>query len=459
MSLNKSLAAGALALALPMSAMAASDFKVNGFANAGYAWVDSDETYLFADKDGSFNESSHFGLQMRFSPNEDIPISFVMQLLAKGRFQWEVDADWAFINWQVNEKIGINLGRVKTPFFLISEAYDVGITYPWILPPEEIYGFANVPFTSVTGLSVDYSHYFDETWFNAKLVTGRDNGTVPAMSADIPVEVIRMVTLSLSVGGEAWEARVSASDVEFSMNIADALLALPVATAEKDAAGNAIVTPTALLALINAAEDGDPTAQGMIAAQAGIGVGSLTQGVYDAARAAQTAALAAGFAGGAELEALFGAIPNGQGETEFYSAGFRYDGEQVFFMTELARREIAGVPFPDTTSGFVTLGYRIDKMMPHFTYSFVDTEDSILVNQTQTSAILGLRYDIEPWAALKFEMQYTELGDDNVRESGPLVGSPLPSSGLFNELPDLTTFTGDVPDEVLKLQVALTMVF
>ncbi|MBV1871134.1 MAG: hypothetical protein KUG83_01180, partial [Gammaproteobacteria bacterium] len=71
MSLNKSLAAGALALALPMSAMAASDFKVNGFANAGYAWVDSDETYLFADKDGSFNESSHFGLQMRFSPNED----------------------------------------------------------------------------------------------------------------------------------------------------------------------------------------------------------------------------------------------------------------------------------------------------------------------------------------------------------------------------------------------------
>ena len=459
MSLNKSLAAGALALALPMSAMAASDFKVNGFANAGYTWVDSDETYLFADKDGSFNESSHFGLQMRFSPNEDVPISFVMQLLAKGRFQWEVNADWAFINWQASESLSVNLGRVKLPFFLISESYDVGITYPWILPPEEIYGFSNVPFTSVTGLSLDYTHYFDETWVNAKFISGRDHTTVPAMSADIPVEILQFFGAAFAIGGEAWEARLSASKVEFSMNIADALLALPVATAGKDAAGNAIVTPTALLAMINAAEDGDPTAQGMIAAQAGIGVGSLTQGVYDAARAEQTAALAAGFAGGAELEALFGAIPNGTGNAEFYSAGFRYDGDKLFFMTEAARRSVRGVPFPDTNSGFFTVGYRIDKMMPHFTYSVLDTEDSILVNQTQTSAILGLRYDIEPWAALKFEMQYTELGDDNIRESGPLMGSPLPSTGLFNELPDLTTFTGDVPDEVLKLQVALTMVF
>ncbi|MBL4606538.1 MAG: hypothetical protein JKY01_01750, partial [Pseudomonadales bacterium] len=46
MSIKKSLAAGALALALPMSAMAATDFKINGFANAGFTWVDSDETYL-----------------------------------------------------------------------------------------------------------------------------------------------------------------------------------------------------------------------------------------------------------------------------------------------------------------------------------------------------------------------------------------------------------------------------
>ena len=451
MSLKKSLAAGALALALPMSAMAASDFKVNGFANAGYTWVDSDETYLFADKDGSFNESSHFGLQMRFSPNEDVPISFVMQLLAKGRFEWGVDADWAFINWQVNESFAVNVGRVKLPFFLISEAYDVGITYPWILPPEEIYGFSNVPFTSVTGLSLDYSHYFDETWVNGKFFTGRDNTSVPAMSADIPVEVIQLYGLALSVGGEAWEARLSASNVEFSMNIADALLALPVATGLKDEVGNNILTPAATLALINAAEAGDATAAGTLAAF----------GIADpaAARPGTVAALAAGFGAGAELEALFGAIPNGFGKAGFYSLGFRYDGDQVFFMTEVARRQISGVPFPDTTSGFFTLGYRIDKMMPHFTYSILDTEDSILVNQTQTSAILGLRYDIEPWAALKFEAQYTELGDDNVRDSGPLMGSTLASTGLFNELPDLRTFNGDVPDEVLKFQVALTMVF
>ena len=115
--------------------------------------------------------------------------------------------------------------------------------------------------------------------------------------------------------------------------------------------------------------------------------------------------------------------------------------------------------FPDNDTGFATLGYRIGKYMPHITYSMIDSNDSILINQSQSSVIAGLRYDVQPWAALKFELQYTELGDDNTREHGPLVGSALPSIGLFDEQPDLVTFVADVPDELVKAQIAFSMVF
>jgi len=462
MSLKKSLAVGALAMALPMSAMAVSDFKVNGFANAGFTWTDTDETYLFTTKDGSFSEASFFGLQMRFAPSTDVPITFVTQLLAKGRSGWNVDADWAFVNWKVNDDFSINVGKVKLPIFLISEAYDVGITYPWIAPPEEIYGFANVPFTSITGLSLDYNHYFDETWINAKFYMGKDTAEIPALGAKVPVEVQQMFGAVFSVGGENWELRASTAVVDLYVPIADTLQSLPVAQAMQAEIGAAIMEATAGLAGANSAVLGAQAqldaalATGTPAEQAAAGAayaGAL--GNLDTAGAAL--ASAAGEA--ANIEALFAVIPNGSGEADFYSLGFRYDGDRAFVMTELARRGVDGVPFPDTDAAFVTVGYRMDKFTPHLTYSTIETEDSILVNQSQSSIIMGVRYDVQPWAALKFELQYTELGDPTIREYGPLVGSELLSNGLFNELPDLATFAGDVPDELIRAQVAFTMVF
>lgn len=451
MSIKKSLAAGALALALPMSVMAATDFKINGFANAGFSWTDTDEQYISTDKDGSFTENSFLGLQMRFTPNEDVPISFVTQLLAKGRNGWNLDADWAYVAWQVSEEVAVNVGRVKLPIFLISEAYDVGVTYPWIAPPEEIYGFGNVPFSSVTGLNASYNHFFDETWFAAQFFMGRDDSSIAAMGTDIDVSVSQMLGGALAFGTENLELRVSAVTVTFDMNLADSLGSLPAAQGEQARIAGDIMAASSMLALLNAAADSDPVALAAL--------DMTTAAEAQAARPSAIAALGAASATAEDFQALFEVVPNGTGEIEFYSMGLKYDSDSVFFMTEAARRSVRGLPFPDSTSGFATFGYRFNKMMPHFTYAVHESEDSILVNQSQSSAILGLRYDIQPWAALKFEVQYTEIGDENVREYGPLVGTKLPSTGFFNEQPALDTFAGDVPDEFIKLQVAYTMVF
>lgn len=457
MSIKKSLAAGALALALPMSAMAATDFKINGFANAGFSWTDTDEQYISSDKDGTFNEASFLGLQMRFAPNTDVPISFITQLLARGRNGWNMDADWAFVQWNATEDLAVNVGRVKLPFFLISEAYDVGVTYPWITPPEEIYGFTNVPFTSITGMSVDYNHFFDESWISAKVLVGRDASTVPVLGTDIPIEVKQMVGVALSWGTENLELRASGANVALTANIKDVLSTIPLAIEYQNDIGAAILNATAKITSGNeilsdsatyAAAMGIPEANLIVAMdqQVADGMVALTEATIDAQ----------------DAEDIFTAIANETSKAEFYSAGLRYDGDSLFFMTEVARRNMRASAFPDTTSGFATLGYRINKFMPHFTYSMIETENSILVNQSQSSAILGLRYDIEPWAALKFEVQYSEIGDVQIRKTGPLVGTDkqfLPSTGLYNILPDLDDFTGDVPDELIKIQVAYTMVF
>ncbi|MBV1874893.1 MAG: hypothetical protein KUG80_08925 [Gammaproteobacteria bacterium] len=456
--MGKSLATGALALTLPLSSMAASDFNINGFANAGFTWTDTDETYVAADKDGSFSEVTFLGLQMRFQPNADVPVSFVTQLMARARDGWDVMADWAYISWVPVDNLSFNVGRVKAPLFLISEAYDVGVTYPWISPPEEIYGFANVPMTSMTGLSVDYSYYFDELWLRAQFYLGRDDFEIPAMGTKVSGELTRMTGVSLSVGNEELELRFGITETKFSMALKDTLQALPVAQQVQADLGAEMMGAIAGVAVANATINGlqavaaGPAGPEQAAAEAALpaALGELATATDNLALANQNAVY---------MGSLFAVLPNGSGNTVFYSLGGRYNGDKVFLMAEIARREIEDVPFPDTTSGFVTAGYRMDKWMPHLTYSMVDAEDSILVNQTQASIIAGVRYDIQPWAAVKFEVQRVELGDANIRKYGPMKGTALPSTGLFNELPDLTTFTGDVPDSLNKVNLAITMVF
>lgn len=458
MTLRKSLAAGALALTVPWSAMAATDFKINGFSTIQAAATDTDQTYVASDKDLGFSEGTLLGLQMRFAPNNDVPISFVTQLLARAQDDWKMNADWAFVNWKVNDEFNVNVGRIKLPVFLISESYDVGITYPWIRPPEELYGFANVPVTALAGFSLDYRKYFDDNWVRAQVYGGRDSFTIPALGTKFSAEVSQMYGLALSAGTENFEARLSFTDVKLTMNLRDDLLALPAAQELQANVGNSVVSATAALAGANAVVSGleaagvpasDPAYQAALANMMAAGAALQTAG-------AQAAGAAATFA----------AIPNGTGDAGFMGVGARYDNGTVLLMGEAGKRPVGGIPFPDTTAGFVTAGVHMGQFLPHLTYSTVDSENSDLINQNQESYILGVRYDVQPWAALKVEYQYTKLGDANLRQAGsPLINPSIAStqfvqsSGLFNEPLDLTTLSADVPDEVNKISLAFNMVF
>lgn len=470
MLIRKSLAVGALALTLPLSVMAASDFKVNGFSTVQLSATDTDELYVQTDKDGTFNEGTLLGLQMRFAPNKDVPLSFVTQLLSRGQNQWAVDADWAYINWKVNEEFNVNLGRVKLPLFLISEAYDVGITYPWIRPPEELYGFGNVPMTALTGLSLDYKKYYDDTWVRGQFYYGRDKVRVPALGTVLEGEITGMGGLVLSAGTENLEVRAGLHEVHIAMDIRSALSSLPAAQTLQAQVGEDMLAATANLTGATAQLAGaNAMLNGLDAASVPVNAPAYQAALADlatfgaAVQAAATELQTTG-AQAAAMGQVFSSIPSGDGVAKFQSLGLRYDDGTYLLISELGNRQIGGIPFPDTLAGFATVGMHMGKILPHFTYSMVESDNSNLQNVSQSSYILGVRYDVQPWAAVKMEYQYTELGDAQQRDpSSPLVtvmGSPvLTSSGLFNVVPDLTTFSTDVPDSLNKLSMSLTMVF
>jgi len=96
----------------------------------------------------------------------------------------------------------------------------------------------------------------------------------------------------------------------------------------------------------------------------------------------------------------------------FTSVGGTLDWKGLVFYSEYFQREIEGMAngaFPNQKGAYATIGYRFGKFLPHITYATLDDNDNpatlMGLPLKQTSATLGLRYELGTGAALKFEAQ------------------------------------------------------
>ena len=148
-------------LASPVQAIEFDGFLTAGFAIHDMADFDSDPstnpktedipaTYLNSiEDDVSFDNDSKFGLQITADVFENMQA--VAQVLATGADEnYDMDVEWAYLDYALNDTVSLRGGKVKEPVFLISDYFEVGYAYPWIRPPEEVYG--NNPINTIVGM-------------------------------------------------------------------------------------------------------------------------------------------------------------------------------------------------------------------------------------------------------------------------------------------------------------------
>lgn len=105
-------------------------------------------------------------------------------------------------------------------------------------------------------------------------------------------------------------------------------------------------------------------------------------------------------------------------KADFASIGLTIDWRNVVVYAEFADRDVEQTmianAFPDQRGGYVTLGYRFGRLLPHVTYASMDEgKDASALALKQTSTTVGLRYEFLNGAALKFEYQMIEPEDGN----------------------------------------------
>ncbi len=119
----------------------ATDLEVTGYSTllGTYTDANADNIYEhdYADKYVNFTHQSRAGIQFNSKINEDF--EFSLTLLMEGSDNYKARADWFYATYAASEDLHFRFGRLKVPFFMVSNYIDIGHAYPWVTPPQEVY--------------------------------------------------------------------------------------------------------------------------------------------------------------------------------------------------------------------------------------------------------------------------------------------------------------------------------
>jgi hypothetical protein len=155
--MNKYLAIGLVVIGLAISASASANerWDFNGFVTVGGGLVlDDGQTYYDVDDSFSLDVDSRLGLQVDVELTDKL--SATAQGVARGRDDWEPELEWAYITYQPSSHWKVRAGRMRQPFYMLSDYLDVGYAYSWLRPPKEVYG--RLPISWFEGIDLLYTN-------------------------------------------------------------------------------------------------------------------------------------------------------------------------------------------------------------------------------------------------------------------------------------------------------------
>jgi len=354
----------------------AAEYEINTFMSVGGAVTDSDGEYLQAISDSiTLEYDTKYGINLRTQVTENL--EGAAQLLANGRNgTFEVEAEWFYASYSLGENVRVRVGKLNLQTFLLSDYIEVGNLYPWVRPPEEVYSLN--PMRNFPGAELMHiSHFGSRTTLTSQFFIGSaqvDISDVTRFKAENGFGVnfqLDTPNFTLRFGGITPEVKLQQNHVLFH-----------------DANNNPI------------------------------------------------------------FQSVGGTLDEGD-RMYMLTAGYSFDvnnfigyGEYI----DVSAEGVTGSVFPDQTGYYATFGYQAGSFLPFVTFAgndgksdyaaLADPNSPVFAFQPnplviQQSISLGLRYDINDYADIKFEFKTVDptadpaLGVANTFNAGWSIGQGL----------------------------------
>ena len=141
------LLVGALALALgaiPVSAQSLEDLniQIHGYATQGFLYTNQNNVFTTTSSNGSaaWNEAV---INISSAPISKLRVGVQGRYFILGNYGNTITLDWAQADYKFNDKLGVRVGKVKTPFGLFNEIQDIDPSYMFALLPQGPYSIAS----------------------------------------------------------------------------------------------------------------------------------------------------------------------------------------------------------------------------------------------------------------------------------------------------------------------------
>lgn len=392
--------------------------QFDGFLTAGVTTLDDKGQNLTSYQ--GITSDARFDVDSRFglqiSSEVDKNMSVVGQLLATGSNEnYNALVEWAYVDYAFSKQISLRAGKIKEPVFLISDYVEVGYAYPWIRPPAEVY--SNNPLNTVNGMEVLFQFPIGrKNSLSFQPYIGTNSEEIPGTGGAGQFEATNIMGVDIKFSGRGYSFHVSSLKTDVSTQ-------------------GALVAPADL--------------------SGGTAPGFVSNVAFDL---------------------------NATGEAELTSVGVTADIDNFVLYAEWQDRDETGgieALFTDQESSYITLGYRINKWMPHVTIASIEGQfaasnavvtcatvlgcatpaGTVPNGQTafptggqfpyaeQSSVTAGVRYELNSSAALKVEHQIVDVETkNNVAGAYQNFGlfTPSFSSAATSEKVGITSIALDV---------------
>lgn len=148
-------------------------FSFSGFGRLTTGYLDTpDANYEGYSNQLGVDEQSLIAIQTDFTITDSLSLSG--QLLGHSSDSRDSGLEWLYLNYAPSNNWRFKLGRLRTPFFRYSDVIDVGFSYRWISPPQQVYsGFL---FSNYEGATGTYLFHYNDFNFELEAYYGTYSG-------------------------------------------------------------------------------------------------------------------------------------------------------------------------------------------------------------------------------------------------------------------------------------------
>lgn len=207
------------------AARADEQLRLSGFGTLGYAIDNRSDVAPTRDisqlpKNGyatgsSWKLDTRIGVQLEYKPTESVDL--VAQVVARDHFKSDLNSstELAYIGVRPTANTYLRAGRLGYDAFLMSDHRNVGYAYPWVRPPLEFYGW--IPIFSVNGADATYTLDSDDARWRLKAQAGSSKFWIPINSGiGGGYEFMADELFNLSLTREAGYLRLKAAHSGFT---------------------------------------------------------------------------------------------------------------------------------------------------------------------------------------------------------------------------------------------------